>query len=199
MTKAQETRQRIISTTMDLLMQQGYHATGLNQIVQESNAPKGSLYFHFPKGKEEIVAEALNLAGEWTCSHVAEALQAHDSVADAVAAITLSFAHLLEEDNYGKSCALLTVAQEVGDDDVLLRKALDEGFAGWYQLFVDMFVKAQFPQQAAERWADLTLSAIEGAQALARGQRSVRPLENTAAMLRLLIGNAQQMYDMNQG
>ncbi len=53
------TRDHIIDTTSQLLEQQGYFATGLNQIVQESGAPKGSLYYYFPEGKEELTAEAI--------------------------------------------------------------------------------------------------------------------------------------------
>jgi TetR/AcrR family transcriptional regulator, lmrAB and yxaGH operons repressor len=52
------TRDQIIQTTCTLLESQGYHATGLNQILKESGAPKGSLYYYFPQGKEELAEEA---------------------------------------------------------------------------------------------------------------------------------------------
>ena len=47
------TRQQIVEKTSALLERQGYHATGLNQIVAESETPRGSLYYYFPHGKEE--------------------------------------------------------------------------------------------------------------------------------------------------
>ena len=53
------TREQIIETTSDLLERQGYYATGLNEIVQVSGAPKGSLYYYFPEGKEALTAEAI--------------------------------------------------------------------------------------------------------------------------------------------
>ena len=49
--------------TARLLQQQGYNATGVNEIVARSGAPKGSLYFHFPGGKEELAMQAMMSSG----------------------------------------------------------------------------------------------------------------------------------------
>lgn len=58
------TREKFIETASNLFEIKGYNATGLNEILQESGAPKGSLYYHFPNGKEEIALEAIKLAGK---------------------------------------------------------------------------------------------------------------------------------------
>lgn len=49
-------RDNILRTASRLFRKQGYHATGLNQITAESGAPRGSLYYYFPGGKEELAA-----------------------------------------------------------------------------------------------------------------------------------------------
>ena len=59
MPKRSDSRDRMLQTAGELLHRQGYTATGLNQILDESRAPKGSLYFHFPGGKEELMSLAL--------------------------------------------------------------------------------------------------------------------------------------------
>ena len=64
MPKRGETRERLLRTAATLFRQQGYHATGLNQVVADGRAPKGSLYFHFPGGKEQLAAESVALSAE---------------------------------------------------------------------------------------------------------------------------------------
>ena len=59
-----ETRERIIQTAAYLFQLQGYHATGLNQIIKESKSPRGSVYYHFPNGKEELAIEAVKYTGK---------------------------------------------------------------------------------------------------------------------------------------
>jgi TetR/AcrR family transcriptional repressor of lmrAB and yxaGH operons len=50
----QDTRSRILQAALRLFRKHGYSGVGINQILEAAEAPKGSLYHHFPKGKEEI-------------------------------------------------------------------------------------------------------------------------------------------------
>ena len=52
LTKGERSKAKLVAATADLLRRQGYHATGLAEIVAESGAPRGSLYFYFPGGKD---------------------------------------------------------------------------------------------------------------------------------------------------
>jgi len=61
---ASETRTRMIETTARLLQHRGYHGTALSDILAASAAPRGSLYFHFPGGKDQLVIEATRAAAE---------------------------------------------------------------------------------------------------------------------------------------
>ena len=56
-------RQAIVDAAVALFRKQGYAATGLNEIVEASGAPKGSLYYYFPKGKASIAVAAVEEAG----------------------------------------------------------------------------------------------------------------------------------------
>ena len=56
---ASNTRKKMIETTARLVQAKGYHGTSLNEILKKSDAPRGSLYFHFPGGKKTLVLEAM--------------------------------------------------------------------------------------------------------------------------------------------
>jgi TetR/AcrR family transcriptional regulator, lmrAB and yxaGH operons repressor len=49
-----DTRERLLVAAQRLFRKRGYHATGLSDILEAAQAPKGSLYHHFPGGKEAI-------------------------------------------------------------------------------------------------------------------------------------------------
>ena len=49
-----DTRERLLTAAQRLFRKRGYHATGLSDILEAAQAPKGSLYHHFPGGKEAI-------------------------------------------------------------------------------------------------------------------------------------------------
>src|SRR5437660_55171 len=58
------TRERIVDASAELFRRQGYAATGIKQIVTEAQAPFGSIYHHFPGGKEQLGAEAIRTSGK---------------------------------------------------------------------------------------------------------------------------------------
>jgi TetR/AcrR family transcriptional repressor of lmrAB and yxaGH operons len=53
-------REKILTAASMLFQVKGYNATGLSEILKESGSPKGSLYYYFPGGKEELALEAIN-------------------------------------------------------------------------------------------------------------------------------------------
>ena len=54
-----KTRERILDAGAELFRRQGYAGTGLKQLVARADAPFGSLYHHFPGGKDELTAEVI--------------------------------------------------------------------------------------------------------------------------------------------
>ena len=183
MAKRGETRERLLRTAATLFRTQGYHATGLNQVVAEGGAPKGSLYFHFPGGKEQLAVESVALsAGE-----VHTTLGAAD---DLEQVLELFAEHLVASD-FRNGCPVATVALDAAGESEPIRKACATAYDSWQDLLVDFLVRQGIPARRAPGLATTVLAAVEGALLLAKTRRDVAPLRQVAADLRILLEGAR--------
>ncbi len=165
-----------MDATGRLLRRQGYAATGLNEIVARSGAPKGSLYFHFPGGKEELAVAAMERAGEQLRVTITELLASSDELGEALARLLDALAAGLEASGYRDGCPIATVALEAASDSDAVRGAASRAFDSWLDALHQRLIRAGLPEPAAARRALLLLSAIEGALILARTTRDPAPL-----------------------
>jgi len=177
-------RERLLDTAVDLLQRQGYHGTGLIELLERSGAPRGSLYHHFPGGKEQIGAEAVARAGGQVAGAVAHLLRARPSVPDAVEALAGLLAAGLEASEYQRGCPVATTALEVTPCSEPIRAAVQASFESWLAPLRERLEATGFgPEQAAQR-ADLTIAALEGALVLARARQNADVLREAGRQLR---------------
>ncbi|ONI78668.1 TetR family transcriptional regulator [Actinosynnema sp. ALI-1.44] len=177
MPKKNDTRERVLRTAATLFRAQGYHATGLNQVLAEGGAPKGSLYFHFPGGKEQLAVESLQLSGGELCEQLKLAASL-DDVIDLLAT-------RLEESDFRDGCPITTVALDAAGDSEQIREACDTAYLSWESVIADYLERQGVPSPAA--LATTVLAAIEGALILARTRKDVTPLRQVGDHLKLLI------------
>ena len=71
----EDSRHILVKTMQSALQSKGLHGVGLNEILKTAGLPKGSLYYHFPGGKEELALAAIANAGltdgetTWLAAH----------------------------------------------------------------------------------------------------------------------------------
>src|SRR5207247_1669885 len=61
---ARGVRERMVASAVALLARRGLQATSFSEVLDHSGAPRGSVYHHFPAGKDEMIGAALDAAGE---------------------------------------------------------------------------------------------------------------------------------------
>jgi TetR/AcrR family transcriptional repressor of lmrAB and yxaGH operons len=186
-TQGQETRSRLLEATTRLFRSQGFHATGLDEVLRDSGAPKGSLYHHFPGGKDQLAIEAL---GQVACQlevMMSALLQSENDPLSALQELLVSRTKLLAESDFRYGCPIAAVTLDVACDREPIREACQRGFQVWLQLFIDHFVNAGLPEPRAKTVATLFLASFEGALILSRAQKSVEPLEAVASELARVI------------
>jgi TetR/AcrR family transcriptional repressor of lmrAB and yxaGH operons len=168
-------RDQIIDTTCRLLELQGYHATGLNQIIQESGAPKGSLYHYFPEGKEALAAEAIARSSAGIASNIERSLAAREEPAAAVVGFIRELAGHVAASGFRGGGPITAVALEAASTNEPLRRACRDAYRAWQELFVER-LRPVYGEARAGRLAALIIAAIEGGIILSRSEQDAQPL-----------------------
>lgn len=176
MNEMNRTRDQIITAASELLEQQGYHATSLGQILDRCGAPKGSLYYHFPGGKEELVATAVRHSAGIMAELVQARMEVGDHPAGAIANLILSLAERIRSSNYRSGSLIATVALEAAGAGGQVDQACRDAYQLWENTYRDGLHGAGYPPDLADRLAKLAVSSLEGAILLSRVERSTEPL-----------------------
>lgn len=180
-------RQNIIETTCTLLESQGYHATGLNQILQESSAPKGSLYYYFPEGKEELAEEAISRTAERVENNIRAELAIYENHVEAISSFIRTIASYVEKSEFKAGGPLTTLALESANTSERLTKACDRAYSSWCRAFSDILEQNGYSGARASSLAHVIISVIEGATVLSRTERSTQPIEDAAEEIARLL------------
>lgn len=169
------TRDRILGATAELYRRQGMAATGLKQISGAARAPFGSIYHHFPGGKEAITAEVIRCEGLRYGEFVGAQLAGTDP-ATGIPQIFEDAGRLMESQDYSEACSIETIALEVAGTNELLRRESATVFEGWLAGIAEWFGRLDITEEQSRRLALITLTALEGAFVLCRTLRSVEPI-----------------------
>jgi TetR/AcrR family transcriptional repressor of lmrAB and yxaGH operons len=179
----------MISAAAELFRQRGYHATTFSDVVHESGAPRGSTYFHFPGGKQELAREAIAGAGDEMEELVDEAARHAGDPGSLVRALAEIFASRFERSGYQGGCPIATMVLELAPRDEEFSAGFDSVFARWRAALVTRFEALGLAPERSAALADLTISALEGALILSRAARSTEPFKTTTEALVSAIGH----------
>ncbi|MDT4993866.1 MAG: TetR/AcrR family transcriptional regulator, lmrAB and yxaGH operons repressor [Actinoplanes sp.] len=174
---AGDVRERMISGAVRLLARQGLQGTSFAEVLQLTGAPRGSVYHHFPGGKDQLVAAAVDAAG-------GQALTILDGLAgapaDQVAETFLGLWRLLlQRTDCTMGCAVLAVTVATGSPELLDKAAAV--FRTWRTRLADLLDQGGLPGAAGH--AVTLVAAAEGAVVLSRAERSIEPFDAVAAQL----------------
>jgi TetR/AcrR family transcriptional repressor of lmrAB and yxaGH operons len=168
---------------MRLFRRQGYAATGLQEILQTSGAPRGSLYHYFPDGKEAIGAAAVALAGGMVAEALEQLAAEHKTPAAFVVAWFRLYAKWMEESKFQSGCPIATTLLETAPRSKPITAAGAAAFERWIGIVASVFQRAGVGTRVARQRAELAIAALEGSLVLARVARSKDPILNAGRAL----------------
>lgn len=176
-------RERMVRAAAQLIRRQGVSGTGLREVIEQADAPRGSLQHYFPDGKTQLVSEALLMMGGVAARRVMRALNSSESPVPSVFldAIVEDWRQDLTAEDFAAGCPLVAAAADIAVSSEPLRQTIAEAFQGWQEPLSEGLISLGVPTERAPRLAVVVLSALEGAIILARIRQSLEPLDAVVA------------------
>lgn len=172
MGKARKHKENLVRAAVRLFRRQGYAGTGLQQILELSGAPKGSLYHYFPGGKEAVGESAVELAGELVTRTLEDLASANADPEAFVSAYFRQYADWMEASDFQSGCPIATTLLETAPRSERITEAGLVAFERWIRVIAGVFERSGVDAVTARERASLTIAALEGALLLARVHRS---------------------------
>ncbi len=186
MAKVSSAREDMLTAAVDLFGERGYEGVGIAELLARANAPRGSLYFHFPAGKEQIGVEVVQRVGAEVASRFRGL---HDSGVDLNTFVERVFKTTSKEckdRNYVASCPMAAIATGFGEGSPKLAAAVGEAFSMWeHEIAIAAEARGLSAKNAAI-FASAMVVAIEGAFVVSKAQRSSAPHINASRAIQAL-------------
>jgi AcrR family transcriptional regulator len=178
----------MIHSGVELFRERGVFGTAFADVLEHSGSPRGSVYHHFPEGKEQFAEEVIQAAGALSTAGLEEILKDHDPV-QAMDLFAAAWRGVLADSDFAAGCPIAAAAVE-GDRSPGARDAAATTFADWHRLLAGALSERGVPAARAASLTTLAIAALEGAVVLCRAQRSLAALEQTVTELRRLLCEA---------
>jgi len=168
-----DVRTKMVKGAAGLLATKGVEGTSFAEVLAATDAPRGSIYHHFPGGKAELVHAALDLVSTRALA-VMESRRG-SSAAEIVKQFLDLWRQLLDESELSAGCAVVAVTVAGSDDDLLEHAGAI--FREWTAHLAGLLVAGGLAETSAQPLAVMIIAATEGVVALCRAERSREPFD----------------------
>jgi TetR/AcrR family transcriptional regulator, lmrAB and yxaGH operons repressor len=179
------TRHKMLVSAAEVLRERGAAGVTIDAVLSRSGAPRGSVYYHFPDGRNQLLSEALQFAGDSITSLIDGA--AGRGGTSLIGEFVDFWERTLAGSEFAAGCPVVAAAIGSADDDPALTAVAGEIFTRWRTALTGAFVSDGFDEPEACSLAVTAIAALEGAVVLCRSTRSVAPLRDVADQLEFLV------------
>jgi TetR/AcrR family transcriptional repressor of lmrAB and yxaGH operons len=183
MVRRSDSKERMIVAARRLFREHGYSGTALSEVVTESAAPRGSLYFHFPGGKEELANEVALLHTADSIAHINRSAGTASTAAELIAMFIGRSREELIASDYREGCAVAPIVIDSTPGSAQLSDTTRRGFQDVIVTLAARLAEKGIPDERARQLALNAVTAMEGALILSRVLRSPEPFEAAIAEL----------------
>jgi TetR/AcrR family transcriptional regulator, lmrAB and yxaGH operons repressor len=179
------TRNSMLASAAEVMRERGAAGVTIDAVLARSGAPRGSVYYHFPDGRNQILIEALRYSGDSITAMI-------DAAAEQGARVLLGkfvefWEQRLTEGGFNAGCPVVAAAIGSDDDDAKLSAEAGAILARWCAALTRAFTHDGFDEPCAASLAVMSIAALEGAIVLSRSTGSIDPLRQVGEQLGFLI------------
>lgn len=182
-----DNREKFLLTASALMEKQGYCGTGLNEILEKSGAPKGSLYYYFPDGKEQIASEVALRAGKIISGRIQEHTRDRLDTGQAIHDFLYTVARRMEETEFHTGSTITMVAMESVTQSERINLACREAYGMIIDAFKGVLLNSGMEDAKAVGIAEMIVAAVEGGIMLSRTYQSADYLRRVADHIRQMM------------
>ena len=167
MSKAKETKEKILQQAAQLFNQQGYAGSSISDIMQATGLQKGGIYNHF-HSKQELALEAFDFAFRQVSKHYLIAMKGKLNAVERLQAILFAFNSYINEPILAGGCPILNAAIESDDANPDLRNRVQKAMNAWRSTICRIINKGIANGEIhstveADNVATIMISTLEGA------------------------------------
>ncbi len=186
---AGDSRTRMVRSAAALIRTRGASATSFSEVLAESGSPRGSIYHHFPNGKEQLEADAIRWTSDRVLAHQRECPAT--TAAGVLDCFIDMWRQVVVASQGAAGCVVAGVAIDTAAGESGLIDVVRETFRSWRGLLALQLEAVGVPPGRAQPIALATVAGMEGALILCRAEGGPGPLETVATeLLSLLPGDA---------
>jgi TetR/AcrR family transcriptional repressor of lmrAB and yxaGH operons len=182
---ASDSRTNMVRSAASLMSARGVASTSFSDVLADSGAPRGSIYHHFPEGKQQLAEDAIRYTSERVIGYLRAGTETTP------AAVLDHFVGLWRQvvvaSNGAAGCVVAGVAVDSSPGDTALMAAVRETFRAWIEVLADQLAAAGLDAARARAVATVALAGMEGALILCRAEGGTGPLDIVGAELAALL------------
>lgn len=178
-----DTKSLIINISTGLFQQKGYIGVGLNEILKACNLSKGSLYHHFPNGKEELLIACLQSLNEAITKDIEHIFEQYSTTQEATNAMIEKLIVNFDTEGTVAGYTFSSIVSEMASLSDPIRNACNQLYQKIQDVYCNKLIKDGFTEDTAKSVSLMLTASIEGGMMLCLTQQATEPLRVISRLL----------------